>query len=199
MKPVALVCLLGLLAATNGTSLAGVKQPVQPQNQVVTLSVTVDGRSPATLSVRVGDKATISLGSDSTLALVPAVNAGELSLEILALASRDPETWAPASTLTLLPGGRGQFVQFGTPLEIRWLSESSAAPENVTPTEDCTQCCVTCETITYCACKVVTICYDCCCWQCCHIITAAGSTSASAPGGCAAARQPTVKAPRGSR
>lgn len=199
MKLVALTCLLGVLAATNGSSLAGVRQPVQRQNQVVTLSVSVGGRSPATLSVQVGSKATISLTSEGTLALVPSVNTGELTLEILELTSRDPEAWAPSATLTLLPGGRGQFVRFGTSLEVGWLGESSAAPENVTPTEDCTQCCVTCETITYCACKVVTICSYCCCLQCCHIITAPGGAPVASCAGCAVAREPAVKIPRDRR
>ena len=65
---------------------------------------------------------------------------------------------------------------------------------------DCEDCCVTCEGVRYCACKVATICAECCCWQCCHIITSSDGVAASAPAAaCSVSRLANVKASEAGR
>jgi hypothetical protein len=173
-------------------SLPEVGRPLQTQSQTVKLSVAVGARAAVSLVLRVGSKATIALDAERKLGLSATPVAGELNLEIRELSK--PDNGAVVQTVRLLSGITEQVTVLDTVLELRW-SDEPGPPTGAQADADCSDCCITCESIQYCACKVVTVCAECCCWQCCHIITSGDEISKSSPAMCA----PTLVTPKVAR
>lgn len=169
------------------------------QSQVSTLSVSVGGRAPATLKVPAGSKAKIELQEVFRLALVPSSGPGGLTVEVRDLLVGDPSEGTVVRTLRLMPGESATFIESGTSVDVRWVAEplalnGSRPASTSAPDGDCEDCCVTCDGVRYCSCKVTTICVECCCWQCCHIVTSSDGVAASPPSAnCSGSRLGKVK------
>jgi hypothetical protein len=192
----ALVAVVGTPTPTPGPGNGAVTQ-----SQNTTLSVSVGGRAPATLKIAAGSRARIELPEVFQLALVPSPGAGELTVEVRNLLVGDPAKGTLIQTLRLMPGESVTFVESGTAIDVRWvvdpLASNVSRSASTAPDGDCENCCLTCDGVQYCSCKVTTVCAECCCWQCCHIMTSTeGVAATSVPAATCSSPRPTqAKAP----
>ncbi len=175
--------LMLIAAGLNGpASPAFIPTPGVPADGTVVLSVSVGDRAPATLVVVPGSTATVTMPGGSTLALTPSLSDTLMNLRVRELPSQIQGGTEELQdfTIGLEPGGTAQFSYADAVFKIRWTGtrEPNAA---AAPDQECNDCCITCEGIRYCACKVMTVCADCCCPQCCNIIV--GKPGATSTGG----------------
>ena len=163
----------------------------------VVLSVTVGDRAPATLVVVAGSTATITMANGSTLGLTATLSDAQMTLRVRELSSesRVGTEGVQEFTIALQPGGTARFDYADSVFKIRWSGSAEPGPA-VAPDQECGNCCITCDEIRYCACKVITVCADCCCPQCCNIIGKPGALPAGHASGGSCRPTPSVKAGR---
>lgn len=169
LGPVVILSLAGPagLAPANHASV-----PAAPAGDTVALSITVGDRTPATLVVVSGRTATVAIDGHDPLGLTPIVTGGELTVRVRAIP--DPVKGGSDGpvdfTVTLQAGGSTEFEYADTLITIRWAGSVEGKCAATPGQDQCGGCCVTCEGVRYCACKVVTVCLECCCPDCCNII-----------------------------
>jgi hypothetical protein len=182
--------LILMLIATglNGpASPASLPTPGLPADGTVVLSVSVGDRVPATLVVVPGATATVTMPGGTTLGLTPSLSDTLMDLRVRELPSQPPSATEELRDfiIRLEPGGTAQFSYADAVIKIGWTGSGEPGAA-AAPDQECNDCCITCEGIRYCACKVMTVCADCCCPQCCNIIV--GKPGAAPTGGTCSSR-----------
>jgi hypothetical protein len=172
--------LLWFLSFLNVWAAVPTLQATPPPVRIVTMGVELAGGSMATLSVRSGDRATARLAKGPKFGLTPTlVDGGRIELVIVDI-SVDPASGAESTRELerrfLELNERAQFEFDGISLAVTWLGSHvrQATAEGGDP---CTICCVRCDDRDYCACRVITVCGDCCCPGVCSCIITAPATA----------------------
>jgi hypothetical protein len=162
----------------------------------VVLEVRVGGQAPAVIHVQNGQMARIQPTGQPAVGLVPVSKDGALTLVWLEIL-RDPVTGNEGLRQVSrqeLPRATPVGVDVsGTRLEVSWLSTLLPATGATNEPTPCTDCCVTCGTVLFCGCVVITECGRCCCASVCECPwpQAPGATT----GGCRPASATAIRRP----
>jgi hypothetical protein len=141
------------------------------RDQVISLRIVAAGRT-ATVKVLNHGCVTIRTDTKQEIALAADVLADSAGVGLRVWAPPTGETAAcdkgtPLSSQRLAAGSRVSFTARGVALEAEWLSTKAVTLTVPAGNGPCTQCCVTCDGFTWCACEVVTTCGRCCCPNAC--------------------------------
>ncbi len=146
------------------------KTPAQAVRPTVRLRLMVNGQEIAKISTPSGTMATVATDGGEKLGLTPVAAANRITLTV---SVRDPAT-GKFKTVRQLSLERSRPAKVGTDrtaLEVEWLQTSEVtapAPRVAAPTSQCSECCVSCDGRSICACEVSTSCGYCCCRSQCE-------------------------------
>jgi hypothetical protein len=146
-------------------------QVVAAQAKIIVLDIAVDGRSPFHLAVPDGSAAKMAVAGGPRLELIPRTSSDALDLEVVDVAIKPvtgEETRSTVDRLRLDRGVAATFQVGATSIAVLWADVKTGSKRQAV-TDECTQCCITCQQVTVCACAVECICGKCCCPQCCDI------------------------------
>jgi len=162
----------GLLAVALAPTVHSRPTPVvAPQAKIIVLDLTVDGRSPFHVAVPEGSAARMGVAGGPSLELTPRTSGDALDLEVVDVAinpGTGEETRSTIERLRLERGVPATFQVGATSIAALWVDIKTSLKRQAV-TDECTQCCITCQQVTVCACSVECICGKCCCQQCCDI------------------------------
>jgi hypothetical protein len=175
----------GLLAVALAPTVRSRPTPVvAPQAKIIVLDLTVDVRSPFHVAVPDGSAARMTLAGGPRLELIPRTSGDALDLEVVDVAINPVTGEETRSTVDRLRLDRGvpATFQVGTSsIAVVWVDVKTGSKRQAV-TDECTQCCITCQQVTVCAWAVECICGKCCCPQCCDIEQPEACTAPAQPG-----------------
>ncbi len=155
-------------------SKAAASAPAQAARQVVRLRLMVNGQEIAKIATPSGTMATVSTDGGEKLGLMPVAAANRVTLTV---SVRDPAT-GKFKTVRQHSLERSRPAKVGTDrttLEVEWLQTSeitAPAPRIAASAGACSECCVSCDGRTICACEISTSCGYCCCRNTCECMWA---------------------------
>ena len=192
---VASAALAGFMLAGPVATSAQVKAFTVPiSSDRIVLRVTTAEGTPAQLTVLNGGLARVARAGGPVVGLTTVLRDGWLELVVSVItkdAATGNEAIAQVARLRLELNLTVHIDQGDASFDVSWLATLPAAVTSPTPSiDDCTSCCVTCGSDTYCGCAVQTECGSCCCRHTCPC------DSHEAPGSGTGARCSAAKATR---
>jgi hypothetical protein len=145
--------------------------------RIVILDVVTGERAPVRLSIREEARATVAVTDGPTLELASKINGEVLELAVIEVVAGEGtagETRRALSVLRLSKGTATTLDVGSTALTLTWIDQRDPTGAGPAVSERCTECCITCQDVTYCACLVQTTCGRCCCGDCCSIVWGPG-------------------------
>lgn len=167
MRSVPLVGLLLLLIALTGSAPGFSFSPgLAGSRRMVSLKIHDYAGQTVVVSVAVGRAATISRPGAPTLRITPSVTPDGL----LSLAGSAVSTSTGASPVVIdnaiagpiLLGGSARLELAGDSLDVAWVDDKTITDTFITTDDETSECCVVCEGIKTCACRVQAPCGACC-------------------------------------
>ena len=160
------VVLTALAVVICGYAMAGSspgRAASQEPRTAVVLRVQVGERVVGVVKVRSGERAFLTFGDGTRLALSPELNGGRLQLLV-----RDISLSEQSESLVFAMGfGEPVVINSAHALSVEWLKTDTALPMGATDDDPCRTCCITCDGFTLCACEVLMSCGHCCCKSAC--------------------------------
>jgi len=144
--------------------------PTPFSRQAVTLRVTVGDAPPGRVTVSNGGTVRLEQNGGRKLTLVPTISGDRVTVRLLEV-DADGVTGSDRELAELDLTTPGLPVDLGVPdlpVQIELAEVKSTAVEDVeqlSPARPCSECCVTCDGIKFCACYVEMWCGSCCCPQ----------------------------------
>ena len=163
LTTVALLC-AGSSAATTP---AVMRRPAEPAI-VLTLQLTIDSTKVARVSVPDAGAARISSDAGDTVVLTPRLRREEVELTV-GIQSRAVDSVGaplPSGAYVLAVARPTRVVTRSMAFDVEWVETRSVSNSTVA-NGPCSECCITCDGLTYCACEVTTPCGRCCCPDTC--------------------------------
>jgi hypothetical protein len=161
-------------------------QPISRDTVVLRLTI---GTEPARIGVQNGAMARVAVKNGPTLGLVPVIRGSAVDL-ILVEIRVDPltanEGVRQLATRRLEKGTFQRYPEGGTVIDAELVEINPPNAESNGPAGPCTTCCVTCGSVSACACWVIMDCGRCCCDTACKCWESSGSPQSQtlASGGC---------------
>ena len=141
-------------------------QEAQGSARAIDFSLRVGSVHSGTARVVEGNALTISAKDGTRTALVPTLDDARLFVDVVVIRpdGNGGETRQSVGRLELTHGQWVDVASASVPLAIRWDGTSEQPRQaNEVVYGPCTRCCVTCEDITICGCRIVLDCGSCCC------------------------------------
>jgi hypothetical protein len=169
VRPWLAAALVGLAAAQPAAA-QGEATSIPLSRDLVTLGVRVGPSAQGRVSALNGGMATVTLPDGTKYGLVPVIKGQgvTLSVALITKAGKLP-TSERLTLLGQLPLERGVETRLpwsGLPIDVRWVDTTPGGPEPPPQEGPCNQCCLVCDGVTYCGCRVDVSCGSCCCRDC---------------------------------
>jgi hypothetical protein len=162
-----------LLAALGfGGPLQAARPPGATDRSIVAFDLRINTATPGSARIGLGDTLTIAREDGVTVGLVPSVDGDGLALDAFQIAT-DPVTGAESrrwlGRVALRPHVWADVSVSPIPIALQWTDSlprpAASSPQTSGP---CTRCCVTCEGLTLCGCRIILDCGWCCCSDTCN-------------------------------
>ena len=179
---VALSSLIAVGGCSSPAPAAG--RPPAATSAIVAFNVRLNASSSGSARIGLGDTLSLTRQDGPTVGLVPTSDGDRLALDVFDItvdAATGAESRRWLGRVQLLSQIWTDVPASPIPLSLQWTDTLTGPPTaSSQPAGPCTRCCVTCEGLTLCGCRIILDCGWCCCPDTCNCDNIAGRPTAAA-------------------